>query len=79
MSESDEFVPFDPTLQHFRVIRVVLAVEGIILLILGVWGIVAGTRAGTAPQGAQVLIFRVTWGYGAVLTVTGTLALLCTR
>lgn len=70
-----DIVPVDLTPHHFRTTRVALAVESVILLVLGLWGVIAALTAGpVGALGPAVLIFHLSLGHGIVLAVTGLLA-----
>lgn len=78
-STDNDLVPVDPTPQHFRVVRAMLLGEGLVLLIMGLWGTIAAVLGHTTDNpGATVLVIHITLGYGIILTVTALLALLST-
>jgi hypothetical protein len=73
-------VRMDPGPEHFHAVRAALVVEGVVLVVLGVWGLVAAWNYhGADPTGAAVLaVFRFTVPHAAVVLGTGLLAFLAT-
>jgi hypothetical protein len=76
----DGLIRIDPGPQHFHAVRAVLIVEGVVLAILGIWGlIVAFNYHGADPTGAVVIgVLRLTVPHAAVLLGTGVLAFVAT-
>ena len=76
----DGLIRIDPGPQHFHAVRAVLIVEGIVLAILGIWGlVVAISYHGADPTGQVVLgVLRLTVPHAAVLLGTGVLAFVAT-
>ncbi|HEX3783818.1 MAG TPA: hypothetical protein VHX38_29490 [Pseudonocardiaceae bacterium] len=75
----EDLVRIDPTPEHFHTVRIALVVEGIVLAVLGVWGLIAALGYhGLDPTGAAVLVFRFTVPHAAVLLGTGVLAFAAT-
>lgn len=68
-------VPVDPDPGRFRQARIILAAEAIVLIVLGVWAVIAAGLAHTAaPDGAAVLVFRFTMIHALAILATGVLA-----
>jgi hypothetical protein len=76
----DGLIRIDPGPEHFHAVRTILIVEGVVLAILGIWGlIVAWSYHGTDPTGQVVLgVLRLTVPHAAVLLGTGVLAFVAT-
>ena len=76
----DGLIRIDPGPEHFHAVRVVLFVEGVVLVILGAWGLIAALGYhGTDPTGAAVIgVLRFTVPHAAVLLGTGVLAFVAT-
>jgi hypothetical protein len=71
--------PVDPDPGRFRQARIILVAEGVVLLVLGIWAIVAASLYhGAASDGAPVLVFRFTMIHAVVILVTGLLAFAAT-
>jgi hypothetical protein len=78
-SEVPDLVRIDPSPQHFHTVRIVLVVEGIVLAVLGIWGLIAAWHYhGADSTGATVLAFRLTVPHAGVLLGTGVLAFVAT-
>ncbi len=72
-----ELVPIDMMPRHLHQTRLVLAVEGILLIGYGGWGLVASLADRHAGvSGPTVLFAQLTWPHAAILAVTGLLAIL---
>lgn len=75
-----DVVPVDPNPEHFHTARIAFAVQGVLLLVLGGWGLIASTQAPPGGiSGAPVLFFHFTWGHSVVLIGTALLSIACTR
>jgi hypothetical protein len=76
----DGLVRIDPGPEHFHTVRAVLIVEGIVLTILGIWGLVVAFHYhGADPTGQVVIgVLRLTAPHAAVLLGTGVLAFVAT-
>ena len=62
---------------HFRTGRWFVLAEGVVLVVLGVWGFVsAASHPGAGPTGAPVLILALTPWHSAVLLVIGLVVML---
>ncbi len=69
--------PVSRSPSHFRTGRVVLLIEGAVLAILGVWGLIAASVQPTAdPAGASVLVLALTPAHSGILLGFGVLAVL---
>jgi hypothetical protein len=72
--------PVDANPYLFRTGRVPLAIEGVLLIALGVWGLAANsTYPVIGPAGAPVLVFHFTVLHSWVLLTTGVLAVISAR
>lgn len=76
----DGLIRIDPGPEHFHAVRLVLLVEGVVLAILGIWGlVVAWNYHGADPTGEVVIgVLRLTVPHAAVLLGTGVLAFVAT-
>jgi hypothetical protein len=76
----DGLIRIDPGPQHFHAVRAILIVEGVVLVILGIWGLIAALNyTGADPTGAVVIgVLRLTVPHAAVLLGTGVLAFVAT-
>jgi hypothetical protein len=72
-------VAVDPDPPRFRQARPILLAEGILLVALGIWAVIAAVGYhGTAPDGAAVLGMRFTMIHALVILGTGALAVVAT-
>lgn len=72
-----DLVPVDMMPRHLRQTRLVLLVEGVVLIGWAVWGLIAALadrHAGTS--GPTVLVIQLTWPHAAILMLTGAAAIL---
>jgi hypothetical protein len=70
-------VPVNPDPPRFARARFVLLAEGLLLVALGIWAVIAAAGYhGTAPDGAAVLGMRFTMVHALVILGTGVLALI---
>jgi len=76
----DGLIRIDPGPEHFHAVRAVLIVEGVVLAVLGIWGLIAAWNySGADPTGQVVLgVLRMTVPHAAVLLGTGVLAFVAT-
>jgi hypothetical protein len=72
-----DIVAVSPNPYRFRTGRVVLVLEGLLLLGLGTWGLAAASHAGVPPAGAPLGPLQLTAAHAGLLLGTGVLALLC--
>ncbi len=72
----DGLIRIDPGPAHFHTVRAVLIAEGVVLAILGIWGLIAAWNYhGADPTGEVVIgVLRLTVPHAAVLLGTGVLA-----
>ncbi len=69
-------VAINPDPGRFRQARYLLLIEGVLLVALGLWAVIAAAGYhGTEPDGAAVLVFRFTMVHALVILGTGVLAL----
>lgn len=69
-------VAVDPDPPRFAQARFILLAEGVLLVALGIWAVIAAAGYhGTAPDGAAVLGMRFTMIHASVILGTGVLAL----
>lgn len=74
-----DLVAVDPDPRALAHVRVALVVEAAVLVVLGLWGLLADlTQHGNGPSGAPVLLFHITWQHAIVLLATAVLALIGT-
>ncbi|HEX9335868.1 MAG TPA: hypothetical protein VF892_08270 [Pseudonocardiaceae bacterium] len=72
-----DLVAIDMMPRHLRQTRLVLVVEGLVLVGWGVWGLIAALADRHAGvSGPTVLVVQLTWPHAAILTATGLLAIL---
>jgi hypothetical protein len=72
-----DLVPIDPMPRHLRQTRLALAVEGMLLIGWGVWGLIAAlTDQHAGVSGPTVLGVPLTWPHAVLLMATGLLAIL---
>lgn len=76
----DGLIRIDPGPQHFHAVRAVLIVEGVVLAVFGIWGLVVAFHYhGPDPTGAVVIgVLRLTVPHAVVLLGTGVLAFVAT-
>jgi peptidoglycan/LPS O-acetylase OafA/YrhL len=72
-----DIVPVSPNPYRFRTGRVVLVLEGVLLLVLGAWGLAAAGEGTAPPAGATVGPLQLTTAHAALLLGTGVLAVGC--
>ncbi len=70
--------PVSPNPYRLRTGRIVLIGEGVLLVVLGVWGLLANlSDPGPDPTGAPVAVLHLTMLHAVVLLATGVGALAC--
>lgn len=77
VADAPDIVDVSPDPYRFRTGRVVLVLEGLLLLGLGVWGLAAARGGPAPPAGASVGPLQLTAAHAALLLATGVLALVC--
>ncbi|HEY4458146.1 MAG TPA: hypothetical protein VGN81_27775 [Pseudonocardiaceae bacterium] len=76
VSPTEGLAPVNPDPPRFAEARIILLVEGVLLVALGIWAAIAAAGyPGPAPDGAPVLGMRFTLIHALVILGTGVLAL----
>jgi hypothetical protein len=75
--DGPDIVAVSPNPYRFRTGRVVIVLEGLLLLGLGIWGLAAASGGPAPPAGAPVGLLQLTPAHAGLLLGTGVLALVC--
>ena len=76
-ADGPDIVDVSPNPYRFRTGRVVLVLEGLLLLGLGIWGLAAARGGPAPPTGASVGPLQLTAAHAALLLGTGVFAIGC--
>jgi hypothetical protein len=76
-ADGSDIVAVSPNPYRFRTGRVVLVLEGLLLLGLGIWGLAAASGGDAPPAGAPVGPLQLTAAHAGLLLGTGVLAAVC--